>query len=882
MIKYINRYLAPLLLISVVFIAAPNADAQFLKKLTKGLEKVNKTIEKANNIIEGKDAFKVKKPSKKSSSKKSESAPIEAEPIEPTVTTSAVDAEVQQPSIDNNWPTFTPVQKSPFVTVQTRLMQLGRYENISPVHEDIFAIAHKNGNLSFWKVTGEKLFNAEWNYCGFASTTATKFPKFNGGVAVAMRAVPNSEGNIMPCLLYANGGIKELDPTWKKVSDFADGVAVVQQKIGSKTNYFYINIKGEKVYPNIVIGYSSGDDYIRPLRNGLRAFSGRPEGGYFGLWGYMDAQGQVVISPQFNGAGDFSEGFAKVMTSDNKVCLIDTTGKVKFTSDARYLRDVSDVNNGLFYVETDDSYDYYDTNWNKLESFYSVTPFYGGYAFASKDGSYRNGVSLINTNFRTLRSFASKKFNGGVSSLSSQPRFHEYNLATVFDASVNSYVINQMGDVVLTSCHADNGSTLFGNFGYFTKCGYAVFGQGAYGNNEYRGIVRPSGEIAILFTQKDINEIRKDSLPDGPINPITPGPKPSPQPIWGPWPTSDTLVIDQGGPAIGPIEVEHITYNVTISIEGKGSAYVSPNGTFKYGDKVTLTAVPAEDWELASIKMESEVPNTIGEDKSFIVKSNVHLKVKFLEEDDDLPPPSTGCFQGEKEFVADGESFGMVTYYAQINADGQDVNPYGNNSYGFIVAMIDGTKHYQFTDVSANFFIAPLRVSGYQFDETTQTEWMVLDGGSFNVANIKVNPEKADPLLAMYLTLMAGLSTYNYPGADARHYRVEMINHDKESGEFTCGRMETFSTEHGWLPSGDERLRNRQSGGLFGNISDVGLPTELFCGVKFKNAAKRDDVSWYPPIQWYNGDQEVYDQVIKYMIEMYSTFKSDYDELFNK
>lgn len=860
--KRISRLTATLSMIFVMLACAPTVEAQFLKKLSKGLEKVNKTLKNANDILDGRVPT-----SSSDSSKKPSSSSQSAEPSS-GVTDSSDDY--------SNWKTAEPVQRTPYVSNRTRFMSLERSEEISPVHEDVFAIKHRSGNISFWRVDGRKLFDAEWQYCGFSSTTATKFPAFNGGVAPAKRTVANSVGNKVICLLYANGGIKELEPTWIQVSDFADGLAVVKQKVGSKYNYFYINIKGEKVFPQLPIGYISSASPIRPLNDGLRAYPAKDEVNYLGTkWGYIDADGKIIIAPRFSQVEDFSEGYAWVKTSEGDVCLIDKTGSVKFTSDVKYLYDVSPVKNGMFYVETNEGYQYYDTSGNKLELFYAATPFYDGYAFASKEGNYNDGISLINTNFKALRTFPTKDFNGGASSLSHQPRFGEFGLATVINSTVHTYVVNSKGDVILNSYDDGNGNVGFGNFTQFTSCGYALFGAGKYGNDKYRGIMRPDGEIMILFSAEEVEDIRNEELPEDPIKrPIINDPIP------GPWPP-DTVIIDKDGPAIGPIVIDHTRYNVTVSTEGEGSARITPSGTFEYGDKATLITSPAEGWKFANVTVESEVQSPVGEDKSFVVKSNMHLKVKFLKKDDDLPPPATGCFQGTKRLIVDDADFGEVTYYAQINSDAAEASPYGDNTHGFIVAMIDPTKRISNDDVSAYCFVAPLKVSGYQFDETTETEWMVLDGGSFNAGNVKVNPEAVGGLFALYVQSVLALNDETCPSADPRHYRIEMLDHNKETGEFTCGRLQTYSTTHGWLEAQDERLRTTEKK-TFLVVSDTGLPSDIFHGVKFRQAPKRDDVRWYPPIEWYNGNQDAYSQILEQMMEMYRTFQSDYDELFSK
>ena len=114
------------------------------------------------------------------------------------------------------------------------------------------------------------------------------FPLFNSGVVPVRRTKANAKGQRVICLLYTNGAVKELDPSWRAVTNFADGLAIVKAKTNGRDSYFYINVKGEKVYPHLKI-YGGNDGCMRPLSDGLRAY---PTG--FDSWGYIDANGKVV------------------------------------------------------------------------------------------------------------------------------------------------------------------------------------------------------------------------------------------------------------------------------------------------------------------------------------------------------------------------------------------------------------------------------------------------------------------------------------------------------------------------------------------------------------------------------------------------------------
>ncbi|MBR5332361.1 MAG: WG repeat-containing protein [Muribaculaceae bacterium] len=859
--------------VAIMLASSPSADAQFFKKLSKGLEKINKTLEDANkgldNLTKGSLIKKSEtKDEKKSTPSQEDSQSNEAEVQSPE--------QKKEPAIDDSrWNEAEPIYNTPYITSNTRFLRLDDYDEFSSVNDGVFAIRSRN-KFSFWKITGEKLFDEEWEYCGTEASFSNDFPIFNSGAVPARRITPNSKGQKLVCLLYANGAIKELDPSWKVVTNFVDGLAMVKKVDISKVSYFYINIKGEKVYPQLEV---NGDDKVCPLSEGLRAHKFTHNS-----WGYIDANGKVVISPIQSCfyAGEFSEGYAWIKKNEDptqftsmyaEYYLIDKTGKVVFNpGDVQTDGYVSPVKNGMFYVYKNGKYNYYDTNFKLLASYDAATPFYNGYAYVSKTGNYSDGVDVINTKFKKIKNFSSSSFDGS-SSLTYQPRFDPLGLGLVKDSDVDNYFINAKGDIILSAYEK-------GNFGIerflpFTESGYAQFGVGNWGNDKYCGFLRPDGEIVLVLSYQDIEDARKQPWPVPPPGDTIPEIFPEPIPL--PWPP-DTVVIVKERPPIGPIIVERTFYNVTVSIEGEGTASISPTGRFEYGDKATLSVSPAKDWAVASITHDADGRGVISANNAFTVTSNIHIKVKFAKKDDDQEPQHTGCYQGEKELVIENYSYGNITYYAQINASKTDANPYGDNTYGFIVAMIDPVKKYVEPDVSCNMFSAPFRISGYQLDKETGRKWMVLDGGSFTIGNLKLNPG-GNGLAGLYFHLVMSMNGFSQPTLSARHYRLEMIEHDEETGEFTAGILQAYSPEHGWLNAGDSRLKKTTKGFLM-EAYDSGMPINYFEGVAFKQSQKRDDVRWYPPVEWYNNNQSTLQGIIDCMRESYLTNKSDYEEMF--
>ena len=68
---------------------------------------------------------------------------------------------------------------------------------------------------------------------------------------------------------------------------------------------------------------------------------------------------------------------------------------------------------------------------------------------------------------------------------------------------------------------------------------------------------------------------------------------------------------------------------------------------------------------------------------------------------------------------------------------------------------------------------------------------------------------------------------------------------------------------------------------LSGGFHDYGLPADLFSGCTLKVAKKRDDVNWYPPLEWAEGQSEYKDKV-EVMRQTYLHFITDCEKLFGK
>lgn len=260
----------------------------------------------------------------------------------------------------------------------------------------------------------------------------------------------------------------------------------------------------------------------------------------------------------------------------------------------------------------------------------------------------------------------------------------------------------------------------------------------------------------------------------------------------------------------------------------------------------------------------------------FAIFTDVVITVKFIEKDDDLNPPFDGALIGTRSFEMEDISI-PVNIYAEISTEPDIATPYGSNTYGFIVAMFNPRERIVTEEFAANIFSAPLRISGYHYNEATGERWLVADGGLVTFGNLKITPD--DGFAMLWFNLIMAANGQTSPQVSPRHYRIEMLDYNEETGEFTCGRLQTHTTEYGWLDGGDERLVKKKKGFMMVSM-DSGIPVDFFMGAKMQKCQKRNDVDWYPPLNWYDGDQSILDGIVDTMKYAYEHYESEYDVLF--
>lgn len=143
-----------------------------------------------------------------------------------------------------------------------------------------------------------------------------------------------------------------INPQFSEASAFRDGIALVRTS-GENAKWGYINEEGKyqiaasyinatifseglawvvtesgaptAIDPNGEIKITLQDaETVKIFKEGLAAFSILKDGEY--QWGFVDAEGKVVINPQFSATGNFSDGKCAVLNKDGKWGYIDKEG----------------------------------------------------------------------------------------------------------------------------------------------------------------------------------------------------------------------------------------------------------------------------------------------------------------------------------------------------------------------------------------------------------------------------------------------------------------------------------------------------------------------------------------------------------------------------
>lgn len=109
----------------------------------------------------------------------------------------------------------------------------------------------------------------------------------------------------------------------------------------------------------------------------------------YGKFGYIDHNGSVVITPQYGGVCLFSEGLARVWTSNEKYGYINESGKIVISAQYDYAHDFSDglalvrLNGEAIFINKEG-----ETVITTTSQYDNVEPFHEGLACVGLNGKY--------------------------------------------------------------------------------------------------------------------------------------------------------------------------------------------------------------------------------------------------------------------------------------------------------------------------------------------------------------------------------------------------------------------------------------------------------------------------------------------------------------
>ncbi len=314
--------------------------------------------------------------------------------------------------------------------------------------------------------------------------------------------------------------------------------------------------------------------------------------------------------------------------------------------------------------------------------------------------------------------------------------------------------------------------------------------------------------------------------------------------------------------AIGPTTKEEPTYRVTTVADPPEGGTVNGAGSYKFGETFAIEAIPNEGYTAGRVFCSSGYFNNGSSLDNITMESeDLEFTAIFIKNDTVKAVEGSKILAGKHRFGQTGAEFVDCTVYLEQNDTMNISTPYSEKTYGFLTAIIDPNRTYTSpTDengsISMKFFFVPMRISGMIVDDNHK--YLVLDGGQLMVGGVNIQMESIMESL-FYNFIMAFNGGMRATISDG-HYRIEMIDEDEKTGEFTLGMLERFSPEYGWLLADDSRIKNNNEEigtGLSAIFSaarqPMSMPSWLFRGCRLKQS-DRQEVLWTPPATWYESN----------------------------
>ena len=579
----------------------------------------------------------------------------------------------------------------------------------------------------------------------------------------------------------------------------------------------------------------------------------------------------------------------------------------------------------------------------KIGSAERASSFHNGVALIGTQQDTHGYVIAVDKDFKYLATYPTYSSDNqhyiSHSDLNASNLFESSDFASI---ETGSKVIDYQGRLIIEAYDKEFGDNRVTGFGEFGKDGYAVMDNITINTKHCLALVKTNGEIAWLFSKEKLTKEELQKIPhnknwekgtiaytDSKVQPCM---------------KKAANGANGGTPNSNIVEESLYKATVVCHPNNGGKANVPGPNRVKYGTKKEIVVTPNEGWYCSKIEVNKkvikdktfEVTDDVVVDVYFKQKETAQKNIGDIfftididththcggvppttqtkkpqhQEDkkhhtttdslsttinDDLPPTIDSVHQVIRDSISVvADSTHIRTYqgtmpfdvfktkeprdfdvYAEICDIPNISSPFGDKTYGYVALMIDPKTYYTSKEFSTYLFVTPFKIVGCQRDSLNKT-YLILDGGS--IAYYKIKSIGAG-LLSLWLNTVFVISDWTSPVGEARRYRLEIKDINANTGEFTMGRLETFTPEYGWLPGGDKRASKIKPTKTY-HYHDNGFDKDQLNGCRMRLAPKRNDIIWYPPMEWYGNDKSKYEEVIGRMKTAYKDYGSDYNSYF--
>lgn len=812
--------------------------------------------------------------------------------------------------------------QSPYITKNTTIVN--RYledYNLGPLSEGIVTVKI-DGRYGFYNLNGTRLYKPEWQ------STNMEFPYFSSGACIVYDESTHSK-----VVLYSDRRIQEISPVINKITDFVDDVAVVTERNKDGDNVaYYIDTDFNKIYPHLTetcSPYSSGP-YIRPVSCGLRAYFSYAKN----AWGYLDANGNVVIEPRFTEVRDFANNHAIVKNKKEDdtyyLSVIDNTGKevcvINMETSAwedlpKYDR-LSDVSSEGIYMcipQYNANAEYHSIkSHQKLFEASIGTGFINGHAFIvpleekfekpyvynnkfEKIGQWKDDYTNVYYGFppfsaqglMTLGKKVVLKDDGSETIVMPDGYRHSiYNFSDEGYAKVKSTTkFTVVDSIIVKKIHHRY---------YIEKKGVREL-QRTYTSTRksyryktietpYVGYCNTDGFVEIAFCERPKHKattVERDEYKDHIQTKKEPQPEEKEEeeseeeiPEEPKWKEEDDTT------GLPVIKIKKTICKIVVHAYPSNGGDPTGSGEYKPGDKIIINPNPKkeidEEWEcvniVTGISKQGSRPN------EFIAVADDTIKVIYRKKR--IEPLPVATYRGNITLNGAVDQNWIIPVWLEVSDTKSIMTPYSKDgNYGYLCFSINPSEinrlyvkktstGVRIGEANLKLFSAPMRVMGITTDENTGKTYLRVDGGGIQISHIE-HEGKNSPMLNI-LSWINGFEEFELTDGE---YRIEIKEGKIGDDKFTFGIMERYSLCKGWIQAGTDDFKNTEEG-LLMSMSEKGLPADILNDAVMKLSEDKPDIYWYPTKEFFmiDIDDNLYEKIKAAYLVGYEFFETDVEK----